>query len=81
LFYLGATDVGSSSGLTTAYLITKTIKKSKFHAIGFFNEADTLESSSALIYSRAKQTQSIYTQNGWHTTMLIKWWKLKTGDN
>jgi hypothetical protein len=31
-----------------------------FHAIGFYNEADTLESSSTLIYS--EKEQSIYTQ-------------------
>ncbi len=34
------------------------------------NEADTLESSSLLIYSH--QEQSIYTQNEWHNAMVIK---------
>jgi len=33
--------------------------------MGFFNEADTLESSSILIYSF--QEQSIYTQKVWLT--------------
>jgi hypothetical protein len=36
------------------------VKISYFCAIAFFNEADTLESSSILIYSL--QEQSIYTQ-------------------
>ncbi len=36
-----------------------------------FNEADTLKSSSILIYSISEQ--SIYTQNGWHKAVLIKW--------
>jgi hypothetical protein len=34
-----------------------------FHAIGFFNEAVTLESSSILIYSHLRQ-EIIYTE-GW----------------
>jgi hypothetical protein len=33
-----------------------------FHAIGFYNEADTLESSSILIYSQAMA--GLYTQSG-----------------
>jgi hypothetical protein len=41
-----------------------------FHAIGFFNEADTLESSSMLIYSF--QEQSIYTQMICHEATYIK---------
>jgi len=36
----------------------------KFHAIGFFNEADTLESSSILIYSQLQM--GFYTEMvGW----------------
>ena len=38
--------------------------------LGFFNEADTLESSSILIY--LFQAQSIYTRKGWHKAILIK---------
>ncbi len=34
------------------------------------NEADTLESTSILIYSHQKQ--SIYTQSEWHDAMVIK---------
>jgi len=37
-------------------------------AIGVFNEADTLESSSVLIYSSTKQ--SIYTQKWWHSSLV-----------
>jgi hypothetical protein len=48
-----------------------------FRAIGFYNEADTLEFSSILIYSTSEQ--SIYTQNGWHKAALIKH-KLKGGN-
>ncbi len=40
-----------------------------FHAIGFFNEANTLESTSILIYSF--QEQSIYTQKMWHEAIKI----------
>ncbi len=38
--------------------------------MGFFNEADTLESSSILIYSG--QEQSIYMQKVWHKAIFIK---------
>jgi hypothetical protein len=34
-----------------------------FHAIGFFNEAETLESSSILIYSDLPT--GLYTQSAW----------------
>ncbi len=44
--------------------------KIKFHAIGFFNEAGTVESSSILIYSF--QAQSIYTQKMLQKVRLIK---------
>jgi hypothetical protein len=42
------------------------------------NEADTLNSSSKMIYSTSKQ--SIYAQNGWHKAMLIKKVRLKGGN-
>jgi len=42
-----------------------------FCAIGFFNEADTLESSSILIY--LKSWASLYTELGWRKAALIKW--------
>ncbi len=48
-----------------------------FPAIGFFNEADTLESSSILIYSF--QEQSIYTQKGRHEAVPIKIGDIKKG--
>jgi hypothetical protein len=38
-----------------------------FHAIGFYNEADTLESSSILIH--AKKEQSIYIHGDRHDTI------------
>ena len=41
-----------------------------FCAMGFFNEADTLESSSILIYSHFRQ--SLYTQKDWPNAELIK---------
>jgi hypothetical protein len=41
-----------------------------FHAIGFFNEADTLESSSKLTYSF--QEEVIHTQKVQHRAKLIK---------
>jgi hypothetical protein len=41
-----------------------------FRVIGFFNEADTLESNSILIYSL--QEQSIYTLKTRHKAMLSK---------
>ncbi len=43
------------------FMLTQDISVLYFRAIGFFNEADTLESSSMLIYSF--QEQSIYTQS------------------
>ncbi len=43
---------------------------SKLHAIGFFNEADTLESSSILIYSHSKA--GLYTQSGQQDAVKIK---------
>jgi hypothetical protein len=42
-----------------------------FRAIGFFNEADTLESNSILIY--LKQWTSLYTRLGMYKAPLIKW--------
>ncbi len=45
-----------------------------FGAIGFFNEAETHEYSSILIYSL--QGQGIYTQKRWPKAILIK-----MGDN
>ncbi len=45
-----------------------------FVQLGFFNEADTLESSLILLYSF--QEQSIYTQKRWQKAILIK-----MGDN
>ncbi len=50
-------------------------KPGMIHAIGFFNEADTHESSSIPINSSSKQ--SIYAQNKREKAMSIKWWKLK----
>jgi hypothetical protein len=43
----------------------------KFRAIGFFNEADTLESSSILIYSELQT--GLYTQWCWLEAVSIKW--------
>jgi hypothetical protein len=45
-------------------------KVNKFCEIGFYNEADTLESSSVLIYSQKEQ--SIYTHGDWHDAVYIK---------
>jgi hypothetical protein len=45
--------------------------KTNFHAIGFFIEADTLESSSILIYSELQA--SLCTQWSWLEATLIKW--------
>ena len=45
-------------------------EKDIFHAIGFFNEADMLESCSILIYSKSQT--SLYTELGWHEAALIK---------
>jgi hypothetical protein len=42
----------------------------KFCAIGFFNEAGTLKSSSLLIF--LFKAQSIYTQKMWQKVILIK---------
>jgi hypothetical protein len=42
-----------------------------FRAIGFFNEADTLESSSILIYSDLQT--GLYRGLSWHEAALIKW--------
>jgi hypothetical protein len=42
----------------------------RFRAIGFYNEADTLESSSILIYSQF--SQSLYTWKDWQDAELIK---------
>ncbi len=42
-----------------------------FHAIGFFNEADTLESSSILIYSELHA--GLFTQRIGRDAALIKW--------
>ncbi len=50
-----------SSQNKTTFMLTQDISVLHFRAIGFFNEADTLESSSILIYSF--QEQSIYTQS------------------
>jgi hypothetical protein len=44
-------------------------KSIKFHAIGFFSEADTPEFSSILIYKNTEQ--SICTEMRWHDAMLI----------
>ncbi len=41
-----------------------------FCATGFFNEADTLESSSKLIYSQLQT--GLYTHIGWREAVLIK---------
>jgi hypothetical protein len=41
-----------------------------FHAIGFFNEADTLESSTILIYSKFQM--GLYTQIDWREAAVIK---------
>jgi len=43
------------------------------------SQADTLKSSSILIYSISKQ--SIYTQKGWREAELIKRVKLNYGEN
>jgi hypothetical protein len=43
--------------------------RSNFHAIGFFNKADTLESSSILLYYNTEQ--SINTEMRWHDAALI----------
>jgi hypothetical protein len=40
-----------------------------FHAIGFFNEADTLETSSVLFYSQSMS--GLYTQWGQQNAALI----------
>jgi hypothetical protein len=42
----------------------------KFRAIGFFNEADTLETSSILIYSKLRAV--LYTQSIAMDAVLIK---------
>jgi hypothetical protein len=42
-----------------------------FRAIGFFDNADTLESSSILIYSELHA--GLYTQRIWQDAALIKW--------
>jgi hypothetical protein len=46
--------------------------------MGFFNEADTLESSSKLIYLESQT--GLYTQSVWPEAALFKW-KLKAGIN
>jgi hypothetical protein len=53
--------------LSTAVILFHTI----FRAIGFFNEADTLESSSMLIYSELQA--GLYTRWIWPEAALIKW--------
>ena len=45
-----------------------------FLAIEFYNEADTLESSSILIYSQSKA--GLCTQWGWHDAVQIKMVKI-----
>jgi hypothetical protein len=42
-----------------------------FRAIGFFNEADIVESSSILVYSELPK--GLYTQLGGHEVALIEW--------
>jgi hypothetical protein len=39
-------------------------------AIGFYNEADTLKSSSILIYSHSMQCFFIHKVNGWDATVI-----------
>ncbi len=51
-------DLGSRGAMLWRVFLTL-FNVNKFHAIGFFNEADTLESDSILLYSF--QEQSIYT--------------------
>jgi len=41
-----------------------------FQVIGIFNEADTHESTSILIYSKLQM--GLYTQLGWQEAVLIK---------
>ncbi len=63
-----------------SYIIVKwvlSVNQGVFRAIGFFNEADTFESSSILIYSISEQ--SILTNSGRHEAVLIKKVKFKKG--
>ncbi len=51
--------------------LTTNFKKSYFRAVGFFNKADTLESSSILICSELHS--GLYTQRIGRDAALIKW--------
>jgi hypothetical protein len=51
-------------------LIPSTTVACTSYAIGFFNKADMLESSSILIYPKSQT--SLYTELGWRKAALIK---------
>jgi hypothetical protein len=65
----GACSSPISIGHSDNSLVAAYTEKTNFRAIRFFNEADTLESRSILIYSF--QEQSIFTEKVRHKAVLI----------